>query len=243
MSKALFMIYGVVSYSIFFLTFLYLIGFLNNAVVPKGIDTGTPGSMGVALVVNVLLYALFGIQHSVMARPAFKERWTQIVPKPIERSTYTLLSSLILILLFWQWRPMPTYIWHVEAELLRAVLTGLCLVGFLIVLYATFLIDHFDLFGLRQVFLHMRGTAYTHKKFATPSLYRMIRHPIYLGWMIAFWATPDMTVGHLMFAALGTAYMLIAIPIEEKDLAEFHGEEYKRWRESTPMIVPFTKGG
>jgi protein-S-isoprenylcysteine O-methyltransferase Ste14 len=237
------MVYGVVCYSIFFVTFLYMIGFLNNAVVPKGIDSGMRGAFALAMIVNVALFALFGLQHSIMARPGFKQRWTRIVPKPIERSTYTLLSSVILILLFWQWRPMPTYIWHVEAGAVRVALTGFCLVGFLIVLYTTFLIDHFDLFGLRQVFLHMRDTEYTHKPFMTPSLYRMIRHPLYLGWMIAFWSTPDMSVGHLLFAAMGTAYMLIAIPMEEKDLAEFHGEDYKRWRESTPMIVPFTKGG
>ena len=241
MGRTVAFIYGVVSYSIFFGSFVYMIGFLTGLVVPKTIDSGPIGPLGTAILVNALMIVLFGIQHTVMARPSFKTWWTKIVPEPVERSTYVLLSSLLLILLYWQWRPMNGVVWSVETEPLRIVLTGMCLGGFLLVLYATFLIDHFDLFGLRQVFIHLRGAEPTQASFKMPTLYRLVRHPLYLGWLAAFWFTPDMTHGRLLFAVVSSVYIFVAIPFEEKDLAHVLGEEYQRYRQKTPMIIPFLK--
>jgi protein-S-isoprenylcysteine O-methyltransferase Ste14 len=229
--------YGVTSYAIFFATFLYLIGFLGNLAVPKSIDSGDAGAVGTALLVNTLLLLAFGLQHSVMARPGFKAWWTRFVPRAVERSTYVLASSLVLIALFAFWRPIPNPVWSIHG------VTGVALVafffgGFGLVLLSTFLIDHFDLFGLRQVVLRFRGEAYEEKRFATPLLYRFIRHPLYVGWFLTFWVTPHMSAGHLLFALVMTSYILVAIPMEERDLSQMLGEPYRRWRERTPAFLP-----
>lgn len=241
MGRAIAFIYGVVAYVVFFGTFLYAIGFIGNVIVPKSIDSARDGSLGQALLVNTLLLSIFAVQHSVMARPTFKRWWTKIVPEPVERSTYVLLSSLALILLFWQWRPMGGMIWNVQDPVGGAVLVGLAASGWLLVLVSTFLINHFDLFGLRQVYLYLRGKAYTRLRFATPGPYKMVRHPLYVGWLLAFWATPTMTVAHLVFAVATTGYILIAIRLEERDLVSDHGEAYESYRGRVPMLIPWTK--
>ena len=238
MKRTAILIYGFVCYAIFFATFLYAIGFIGNLVVPKSIDTGAPTGWPSALAVNGLLLAIFALQHSVMARPAFKRWITRFIPRAAERSTYVLASSAALLALFWAWRPLPATVFAVESEALRTAITAVFLGGVGLVLYATFLIDHFDLFGLRQVVLHFRGQAYTHKRFVTPSLYRHIRHPLYVGWFIVFWATPDLSVGHLLMAIGTTAYILVAIVFEERDLSEILGPEYRAYRGRTPKFLP-----
>ena len=236
------LVYGIVCYAIFFASFLYLVAFLGELGVPRSIDSGAPGPLGRALVVDTLLLALFGVQHSVMARPRFKAWWTRFVPRPIERSTYVLASSAVLALLFWQWQPIPAPVWEISGPVGSAVARGLFLGGVGLVLYSTFLIDHFDLFGLRQVVLYFRRKAYAHKRFATPSLYRFVRHPLYVGWIVTFWATPVMSAGHFVFALVMTGYILLAIPLEERDLEAALGEGYRRWRASTPAFVPGAGG-
>jgi protein-S-isoprenylcysteine O-methyltransferase Ste14 len=231
-------VYGAACYGIFFVTFLYLIGFVANLVVPKSIDSGTAGSVAGALAVNALLLALFGVQHSVMARPGFKAVWTRVVPKAVERSTYVLASSLALILLVVAWQPLPQAIWDVQSEPGHTLLLAGYFLGYGLVLYSTLLIDHFDLFGLRQVVLYFRRRAYSEKSFVTPSLYRFIRHPLYVGWFATFWVTPTMSVGHLLYAVAMTGYILIAVRYEERDLAAMLGEPYRRWRARTPAFVP-----
>jgi protein-S-isoprenylcysteine O-methyltransferase Ste14 len=238
MSRAIAFVFGVLCYVVFFLTFLYLIGFLGNLYVPKSIDSGVSAPTTVALLINVGLIALFGLQHSVMARPGFKAAWTKIVPKSVERSTYVLLSSLVLILLYWQWRPMGQVIWQADAAWSQGILWGVFWAGFGLVLLSTFVIDHFDLFGLRQVVMNLFKKEYTHSGFKVTFFYKFVRHPLYVGWFLAFWGTPTMTLGHLVFALGMSAYILIAIPYEERDLVRFLGEDYVRYRERVPMLIP-----
>lgn len=230
--------YGVVSYAAFLGSFLYAIGFVGDFAVPKSIDSAPDGPIGLALAVNTALLGVFSLQHSVMARPAFKRWWTRFVPEPVERSTYVLFASLALCLLYWQWRPMGGIIWNVESTAGQVVLYSLCAVGWFTVLVATFLINHFDLFGLRQVWLYWRGRPYTDLPFRTPGLYRFVRHPLYVGFLMGFWATPTMTVAHLLFALGTTGYILVAIQLEERDLVAFLGADYADYRRRVPMLVP-----
>ncbi|HEX6930194.1 MAG TPA: NnrU family protein [Gammaproteobacteria bacterium] len=241
MIRTLALIYGLVSYLVFFFTFLYAIGFVGNLFVPKSIDSGDAVPFTQALLINALLLGVFAVQHSVMARPAFKRWWTRYVAQPVERSTYVLLSSLALILLFWQWRPMPDLVWSVGDETGRRALWALFWLGWALVLVGTFLINHFDLFGLRQVWLYRRGREYSNLGFVTPLLYKVVRHPIMLGFIVAFWAAPDMTTGHLVFAIATTAYILVALQFEERDLANFHGKAYEDYRRQVAMLIPFAK--
>jgi methanethiol S-methyltransferase len=241
MKKIIFLVYGIIAYIIFFGTYCYAVGFVTNLVVPTGLDSKPTSPLGFALLVNVGMLVLFALQHSVMARPAFKRWWTTIVPEPLERSTYVLLSSLCLILLFIYWQPMGGVIWSVKSELAYQILTGITLLGFVIVLVSTFLINHFDLFGLRQVWLYMIGKLYTQLAFRTPFFYKYVRHPLYLGWMIAFWAAPTMTVAHFLFAVICTGYMLTAIRFEERDLIHAFGDKYIRYKQTAPMLIPFVK--
>jgi methanethiol S-methyltransferase len=240
MKRLLIFAYGVICYAVFFATFLYAIGFVGNLWVPKSIDSAPQVSLAAALATNLALLAVFALQHSVMARPAFKRWWTRIVPEPAERSTYTLLSSLALILLFALWQPMGGVVWKITSPLGVALAYAGFAFGWGLVLVSTFLINHFDLFGLRQVWLQLLGQPYRPVPFRTPAIYRYIRHPLYVGWFFAFWATPTMTVTHLVFAIATTAYILIAIQLEERDLVAAH-PEYESYRRRVPMLVPFTK--
>ena len=236
-----FFAYGTLSYLIFFATFLYAIGFIGNFGVPRTLD-GTPsGPLAAAFAIDVALLTLFAVQHSMMARKWFKDWWTRIVPRPLERSTYVLFSSVALILLFWQWRPLGGVVWSIEDPVGRVVLRALFAFGFALVLVSTFLINHFDLFGLRQVWLYLLGRPYSALQFGTPGPYRLVRHPLYVGWLFAFWSTPTMTLAHLLFSVATTGYILIAIQLEERDLVREHGDTYKAYRRSVPMLVPFTR--
>lgn len=233
-------LYGVLSYAIFFATFLYAIGFIGNLRVPKSMDSPRETTLAVALLVDLGLLALFALQHSVMARPAFKRWWTRIVPESAERSTYVLFTSLALIALFVFWQPLGGTVWQVQSAAGRALLYGGYAFGWALVLYATFLINHFDLFGLRQAWLQLIGRPYQPLRFVTPAPYRLVRHPLYVGWLLVFWSIPDMSVTHLLFAVMTTGYILIAIRFEEHDLVVAH-PEYAEYRRRVPMLVPFTK--
>ena len=241
MSRILAFLYGVVSYAVFFFSFLYAIGFVGNLVVPKSIDSDPESSVVRSVIINLVLLGLFAVQHTIMARPWFKRWWTKIVPVQVERSTFVLVASLLLILLFWQWCPMTTVIWSVEDPAGKAFLIGLFWLGWLTVLLSTFMINHFDLFGLRQVYLHLRDQEYHHIKFTTAYMYRIVRHPIMLGFIIAFWSSPQMTSGHLLFAIATTAYILIGIQFEEHDLHNFMGKDYEEYKRHVPMLIPFLR--
>ena len=230
--------YGGGAYIVFLGVFLYAIGFIGNFAVPTRLD-GEPGTpLWQALAVDLALLTVFALQHSVMARPAFKRWWMRMIAPAIERSTYVLFTCIALILMFWLWQPIGGVIWHVTDPVGETLLYGLFGFGWLVVLLATFLINHFDLFGLRQVWLHFRGRPYAPLRFATPGLYRLVRHPLYVGWLFVFWATPTMTAAHLLFACATTAYILLAIQLEERDLLVAHGEDYAAYRARVPMIVP-----
>ncbi len=235
-------LYGLVCYLIFFVTFLYAIGFVGNLVVPKSIDSGPAVPLVEALLIDTLLLSLFAIQHSVMARQWFKRAWTKIIAQPIERSTYVLLASLVLSLLFWQWRPMREVIWDVRNPTGRIVLQGLFWMGWGGVLFSTYLVDHFSLFGLKQVYSYLKGLPDEPTPFKTPVLYKVVRHPLYLGFIVAFWSTPRMTLGHLFFAAVCTAYIVLAIQFEERDLMEFYGDSYRKYRTQVSMLLPVRFG-
>jgi protein-S-isoprenylcysteine O-methyltransferase Ste14 len=237
------LVYGLVAYLLFIVAFTYGIGFVGNLVVPKGIDDGPATLPASAVLIDVLLLGAFAVQHNIMARPWFKEWWTQFVPRPIERATFVAASSLLLVLLYWQWRPLPGVVWHVENGVGRGLLWVLFFLGWGIVLYSSALIDHFELFGLRQAWLSFQGRETITAPFSERSLYRWVRHPLMFGFILAFWSAPTMTWGRLLFAVVTTVWILIAIQIEERDLATFLGEPYREYRRRTPMMVPWRLPG
>jgi len=238
MSRPLYFLYGLAAHLAFLFTFVYMAGFVGNLWVPKSIDAPGAGFSLVALIVDIGLVALFAIPHSVMARPAFKRWWTRFVPEPIERSTYVWITCVTLAVLMWQWRPLGPVLWSLESDVVRTAAYALYSIGWLMVPAVSLLINHFDLFGTRQVWLHFRGKPYEHLPLRAPGAYRYVRHPLYVAWMIAFWVTPTMSLGHLTFAIVNTAYMLVAIRFEERDLIELHGEAYAKYRRRVPMLVP-----
>jgi protein-S-isoprenylcysteine O-methyltransferase Ste14 len=241
MGRILAFLYGTAAYLVFLVAILYAIGFVSGLVVPKTIDTGPVVPLVEAFVVNLLLMSLFAVQHSAMARKPFKRWLTQFIPESIERSTYVLLASLAVLLLCWQWRPIPTVVWQITNPEVAMAIMGLSFVGWLLVFTSTFLINHFELFGLHQVANNLTGRAMPVARFRTPVLYKVVRHPIYLGFIIAFWAAPTMTVGHMLFAAVTTAYIFVGIFLEERDLVALFGDEYRRYRERVGMLVPFRR--
>jgi protein-S-isoprenylcysteine O-methyltransferase Ste14 len=238
MKRYLFLAYGVACHAAFLATYAAMAAFVANLFLPNTIDAPNATPLGQAVAVNLLLVLAFGLQHSIMARPAFKRRWTRFVPEPIERSTYVLASCLVTVLLLWQWQPIDVVVWDVQQPVLRTALLGLFAAGLLMVPLVSLMINHFDLFGTRQVWLYFKGQPYSPLPFRTPLLYARMRHPLYVGWAIAFWATPTMTVGHLLFAASLTAYMLLAVRVEERDLVAHFGERYLNYRSDVPMFVP-----
>jgi methanethiol S-methyltransferase len=242
MKRSVFFAYSVGCYVMFFAVFAYMAGFVANVGVPKSIDSATATPVGVAVVIDMFLLELFAAQHSIMARPAFKRVWTQYVPEVIERSTYVLASNLVVMLLMWQWRGIDTVVWDVRQPVMRAALWGLFAVGWLLVPAVSLMINHFDLFGIRQAWLNLKGQAYEALPFRVPLLYKWVRHPLYIGWTIAFWATPTMTVGHLLFAGVLTIYMALAAQVEERDLVAHFGRLYEDYRRRVPMFVPRWRG-
>jgi methanethiol S-methyltransferase len=234
-------LYGLIAYAVFFVTFLYAIGFVEGLMVPTTIDAGITAPALTAIIVDLVLMSIFALQHSVMARKQFKQWWTQFVPASVERTTYVLLASLALALLLWQWRPIPTVVWHVANPRIAMALMALSFLGWLIVLTSTFLINHFELFGLHQVANNLSGRPMPAPRFREPLYYRFVRHPIYLGFIIAFWAAPTMTAGHLLFAAVTTAYILVGIQLEERDLVEIFGDQYRTYKNRVSMLVPWRK--
>jgi protein-S-isoprenylcysteine O-methyltransferase Ste14 len=242
MGKIFSFIYGLIAYLIFLISFLYAIGFVGNLILQKTIDSGTETTFLTALLVNALLLSIFAIQHSVMARPAFKKWITGAISPAIERSSYVLLSSLALLLIYWQWQPIITIVWKAENETIAAIFTGVFFFGWLVVFLSTFMINHFELFGLKQIFDNLNGKITANPKFQTNFFYKIVRHPIMLGFIIAFWATPEMTVGHLIFSITTTVYIIFAVKyLEEKDLRKSIGKEYEEYQKEVPMILPFTK--
>jgi len=237
-ARILFFVYGCVAYVLFLATFLYAIAFVGGFAPATTLDGPAKGDFATSLVVDTALLGVFAVQHSVMARRWFKRWWTQVVPWAIERSTYVLAAALALDLLVWQWRPLGGSIWTIDRPALRALVWVIFAWGWLQVLVMTFYINHFDLFGLRQVWLHLIGRHYTRIAFATPAPYRFVRHPLYLGFLLAFWAAPTMTIAHLLFAAATTAYIVLAIQFEERDLAHEHGASYQEYRRRVPMLLP-----
>lgn len=234
-------IYGIMAYALFLLVALYAVGFVGNMFVPKSIDSGPEVPFNQALLIDIALIIFFGLQHSVMAREGFKKVWTKILPEPIERSTYVLLAGLILSLLFWQWRPLPTVLWNIENALGRLIVLGLFFGGWLFMFISTIMIGHFDLFGIRQVYLYLRGKPYTYEGFSTPGFYKYVRHPIMSGFIVAFWATPRMSVGHLVFSIVATIYILIGIFLEERDMANYFGKTFEEYRGQVTMLFPFPR--
>jgi len=243
MKKVLSFVYGLVNWVGFLGIFMYMIGFLGEFLVPKTVNSGIEGPMGQAILINLLLIALFGIHHSIAARPGFKKWVTQHCPQHLERSTYVLISNVFMILILWQWQPITQVVWHVDSPLGRTILYSLFGFGWFLVVLSSFLINHFDLFGIRQVYLNLVGKEYTSVPFKLTFLYKIVRNPLMLGWYLAFWSTPHMTVGHFVFASGLSAYGFIGILCEEKDHAEFLGEQYKEYKEKTPMVLPFPKLG
>jgi protein-S-isoprenylcysteine O-methyltransferase Ste14 len=234
-------LYGLTAYAVFFVTFLYAIGFVEDLVVPTTIDAGIVAPTITSIVINVVLMSVFALQHSIMARKQFKRWWTQYLPASVERTTYVLLASLALALLLWQWRPIPAVVWHVANPRIAVAITALSFLGWLIVLTSTFLINHFELFGLHQVANNLGGRPMPAPRFREPLYYRFVRHPIYLGFIIAFWAAPTMTAGHLLFAAVTTVYILVGIQLEERDLIDVFGDQYRAYKSRVSMLVPWRK--
>lgn len=243
MGKAIAFFYGIVCYLLFFVTFLYAIGFVNGYVVPKSINTGAAGPVLTAVIINVILLSVFAVQHSVMARPGFKAWWTKFVPSSIERSTYVLFSNLALILIYWQWQPMLGVVWDLSGSAGGTALLAIHFIGWGIVFVSTFMIGHFDLFGLTQVLRNFQGKGPEKPKFVMPGFYKLVRHPIMVGFIIAFWAVPTMTTGGLLFAAMTTAYIVVALMLEERDLITVLGDEYRNYKKKVPMLIPFIKRG
>lgn len=242
MKKSAIFIYGILAYCVFLIAFLYAIGFVGNIIVPKSIDSGAETTLLSSILINVIVLSIFALQHSIMARPAFKKWFTTIISPAMERSTYILLSSLSLLLIYWQWQSITTIVWEAENEIVILILRGIFFLGWLIVLLSTFMINHFELFGLAQIFDNLKNRQTPNPKFQTNYLYKIVRHPIMLGFIIAFWATPSMTVGHLLFSLVTTIYILIAVKfLEEKDLRKSIGEKYETYQKEVPMVIPFTK--
>ena len=242
MKKIILLIYGLIAYLLFFASFLYFIGFMENTVVPKTIDSGSPQSTGRALLIDVFVLMVFALQHSIMARPAFKQWWTRIIPVAIERSTYVLLSSLALLFITWQWIPLTAMIWKSENRTVSVIVYVIAAVGWLIVPLSSLMINHFELFGLKQVYNNLTNRRSAETPFTINIFYGFVRHPLMLGFLIAFWATPVMTAGHLLISLIITVYIVIAVKfLEEKDLLKIHGDQYLQYKRRVPMFIPFTK--